>query len=223
MMSPGSFLPLFPALVDLPIVVVALEKVERSSGTLVGSSIDSIQKSTAPEMLLALMDEAYTGSTIEDRAEDSGSDDSSAIDVIDPLFLDLLKDENDGIAERHWTSPGITTALQAATSTPQSDRLKQALDMTPRFLDIYFDVALRDVNNSLICALISLLMSRNATIFPNRKFSFEVRKRLLEFILAAFHRSPDFIALLKKPIIDRLGEAYDSTAKVMTILWLLGL
>ncbi|KAK1280000.1 hypothetical protein QJS04_geneDACA018180 [Acorus gramineus] len=214
MMSPGSFLPLFPALVDLPIVVVALEKVERSSGTLVGSSIDSIQKSTAPEMLLALMDEAYTGSTIEDRAEDSGSDDSSAIDVIDPLFLDLLKDENDGIAERHWSSPGITTALQAATSTPQSDRLKQALDMTPRFLDIYFDVALRDVNNSLICALISLLMSRNATIFPDRKFSFEVRKRLLEFILAAFHRSPDFIALLKKPIIDRLGEAYDSTAKV---------
>ncbi|KAK1324820.1 hypothetical protein QJS10_CPA01g00951 [Acorus calamus] len=195
MMSPGSFLPLFPALVDLPIVVVALEKVERSSGTLVGSSIDSIQKSTAPEMLLALMDEAYTGSTIEDRAEDSGSDDSSAIDVIDQLFLDLLKDENDGIAERHWTSPGITTALQAATSTPPSDRLKQALDMTPRFLDIYFDVALRDVNNCMF-------------------FLCEVRKRLLEFILAAFHRSPDFIALLKKPIIDRLGEAYDSTAKV---------
>lgn len=49
-------------------------------------------------MLLALMDEAYTGSTIEDRGTDSGSDDSSAIDVADPVFLDLLKDENDGIA-----------------------------------------------------------------------------------------------------------------------------
>lgn len=44
------------------------------------------------------MDEAYTGSTIEDGGADSESEDSSAIDVADPLFLELLKDENDGIA-----------------------------------------------------------------------------------------------------------------------------
>lgn len=49
-------------------------------------------------MLLALMDEAYTGSAIEDRGADSGSDDNNTIDVADPVFLDLLKDENDGLA-----------------------------------------------------------------------------------------------------------------------------
>jgi len=49
-------------------------------------------------MLLALMDEAYTGSTIEDGGGDFESEDSSAIDVTDPLFLEILKDENDGIA-----------------------------------------------------------------------------------------------------------------------------
>lgn len=49
-------------------------------------------------MLLALMDEAYTGSTIEDGGGDFESEDSSAIDVADPLFLEILKDENDGIA-----------------------------------------------------------------------------------------------------------------------------
>lgn len=49
-------------------------------------------------MLLALMDEAYTGSTIGDGGGDSESEDTNAIDVADPLFLDLLKDENDGIA-----------------------------------------------------------------------------------------------------------------------------
>lgn len=32
------------------VLVVALEKVERSSGSLIGSSIASIQKSTAPEV-----------------------------------------------------------------------------------------------------------------------------------------------------------------------------
>lgn len=225
MMSTGSFLPLFPSLIDLPILVVALEKVERSSGTLIGSSIASIQKSTAPEMLLALMDEAYTGSTIEDRGGDSGSDDNNTIDVADPVLLDLLKDENDGLAERHLTSPGIAAILQAAINTPQSDRRRQALKLTPRLLALYFTIALRDVNDSLLCALVPLLMSRNATVFPDKIFSFEVRKRISEFLLAAFQRAPHIIALLKKPIIDRLGEAYDSPAKTelaLHLCWAIG-
>ncbi|EEF39567.1 conserved hypothetical protein [Ricinus communis] len=179
MISPGSFLPLFPSLVDLPILVVALEKVERSSGPLIGNSIASIQKSTAPEMLLALMDEAYTGSTIGDGGADSESEDSITIDVADSTFLEILKDENDGLA----------------------------------------------VWSPLICALIPLMMSRNDTIFPDKRFSYEARKRLLEFMLAAFQRSPDFIALLKKPIMDRLGEAYDSPAKTelaLQLCWAIG-
>ncbi|XP_020103580.1 AP-5 complex subunit zeta-1 isoform X2 [Ananas comosus] len=225
MMSTGSFLPLFPSLVDLPILVVALEKVEKNSGTLIGSSIASIQKSTAPEMLLALMDEAYTGSTIEDRGGDSGSDDNNTIDISDPVFLELLKDENDGIAERHWTSPAMATTLQAAATSPKSDRLKQALQMAPRFLALFFEIALRDVSNSLLCALIPLVMSRYDTMFPDKVFSFEVRKRLSDFMLAVFQRSPDCIALLKKPIINRLGEAYNSPAKMelaLHLCWAIG-
>ncbi|CAH1444440.1 unnamed protein product [Lactuca virosa] len=97
LISPGSFLPLFISLVDLPVLIVALEKVEKSSGPLIGSSIASIQKSAAPEMLLALMDEAYTGSTIGDGGADSESEDNNSI-TSDPLFLELLKDENDGLA-----------------------------------------------------------------------------------------------------------------------------
>ena len=50
------------------------------------------------QMLLALMDEAYTGSAIEEPSGNSGSDDSGPVDLADPMFLDLLKDENDGIA-----------------------------------------------------------------------------------------------------------------------------
>ncbi|KAE9458203.1 hypothetical protein C3L33_09891, partial [Rhododendron williamsianum] len=172
----------FPGRAGGKLLVVALEKVERSSGSLIGSSIASLQKSAAPEMLLALMDEAYTGSTIGDEGPDFESEDSNTMAVADPLFLELLKDENDGLAERHSTSPAMAAALQVAASTPHSDRLKQTLRMTPRLLDVYFSIA--------------------------------VQKRLLEFMLAAFQRSPDFVALLKKPIIDRLGEAYDGPAKV---------
>ncbi|KGN66697.1 AP-5 complex subunit zeta-1 [Cucumis sativus] len=225
LISPGSFLPLFPSLMDFPILVVALEKVERCSGSLVGNSIASIQKSKAPEMLLALMDEAYTGSTIGDGGGDSESEDSNTLDVADPLFLELLKDENDGLSERHWNSPGMTAVIQAALNTAQSDRLEQLLNMTPRILDVYFSVALRVVNNSLICALIPLLMSRNSILFPNKDFSYKVRKRLLEFMLAAFQRSPAFIALLKKPIMDRLGEAYENPAKTelaLQLCWAIG-
>lgn len=147
LIAPGSFLPLFPAIADLPVLVVALEKVEKTSGTLVGNSIASIKNSTAPEMLLALMDEAYTGSTITVGEGDSESEDSSTIDVADPAFLDLLKDENDFITERHWTSPAIAAALQAATNGPRSDRLKQSLKIAPKLLDVYFAIALRDVND----------------------------------------------------------------------------
>ncbi|KAL5736015.1 hypothetical protein ACOSP7_030485 [Xanthoceras sorbifolium] len=225
LMSPASFLPLLSSLLDLPILGVALEKVERSSGSLIGSSIASIQKSTAPEMLLALMDEAYTGSTIADGGADSESEDSSTIDVADPLFLELLKDENDGLAERHWTSPGMATTLQAVFNTSRSDRMKQILNMTPRLLDMYFAIALRGVNDSLICALIPQIMTRHSTLYLDKNFSFEVRKRLLEFMLAAFQRSPDFVALLKKPIMDRLGEAYDSPVKMelaLQLCWAIG-
>lgn len=49
-------------------------------------------------MLLALMDEAYTGSTIGDGGVDSESEDSTTMAVADPFFLELLKDENDGLA-----------------------------------------------------------------------------------------------------------------------------
>ncbi|KAL8098589.1 hypothetical protein AgCh_031390 [Apium graveolens] len=225
LISPGSFLPLSPSIVDLPILVVALEKVERGSGSLIGSGIASIQKSTAPEMLLALMDEAYTGS-VGDGGADSESEDSNTMASGDPLFIEILKDENDGLAERHWTSPGMMNAtLQTATSSPHSDRLKQALKIAPRLLDVYFAIALHDVDNSLLCALIPLLMARNSVLFPDKIFSYEVQKRLLEFMLAAFHRNPDFIALLKKPIVDKLGEAYDSPAKMelaLQLCWAIG-
>ena len=59
------------------------------------------------------------------------------------------------IQERHWTSPGMAAALQAAINTPHSDRLKQALNMTPRILDLYFSIALRDVHNCMLLPLLS--------------------------------------------------------------------
>jgi AP-5 complex subunit zeta-1 len=116
------------------------------------------------QMLLALMDEAYTGSAIEDSRGNSGSDDSSPLDLADPMFLDLLKDENDGIAvssfsytivycslqAKHWISPTISSTLQVAVNSPQSDRLKQSLEMAPRFLSLYFAIALRDVNDCML-------------------------------------------------------------------------
>ncbi|CAH9075987.1 unnamed protein product [Cuscuta europaea] len=225
LISSGSFLPLFPPLIDLPILVVALEKVEKSSGPLVGNSIASIQKSAAPEMLLALMDEAYTGSTIGDAGTDVESMDSSTIAVSNPIFLELLKDENDGLAERHWTSPAMAATLQAVVNAPQSERLNQALKIAPRLLDVYFAVAIHDVNDSLLCALIPILMVRYSTLFPDKIFSYEVQKRLLEFMLAAFYRSPNFVALLKKPIMDRLGEAYYTHAKTelaLQLCWAIG-
>lgn len=43
----------------------------------------------------------------------------------------------------------VAAALQAAINTPQSDRLKYVLNMTPRLIDVYFAIALRDVNDCM--------------------------------------------------------------------------
>lgn len=44
------------------------------------------------------MDEAYTGSAIENLDDGSGFDGNGSFDLADPTFLEILKDENDGIA-----------------------------------------------------------------------------------------------------------------------------
>lgn len=54
---------------------------------------------------------------------------------------------------KHWISPTISSTLQAALNSKQSDRLKQSLEMAPRFLTLYFATALRDVND---CRLLLL-------------------------------------------------------------------
>ena len=53
----NSFAPL--SLLGHPVLVVALEKVERSSGTLIGSSIATIQKSAAPEVIFRIYSRSY--------------------------------------------------------------------------------------------------------------------------------------------------------------------
>nr|GEY63898.1 AP-5 complex subunit zeta-1 [Tanacetum cinerariifolium] len=49
---------------------------------------------------------------------------------------------------------------------------------------------------SLKCALIPMLLDRYSKLFPDKFFTYEVRKRLLNFILAAFHQSLKFVAIL---------------------------
>jgi hypothetical protein len=50
------------------------------------------------QALVALMDEAYTGSSTPDPGGDSGDEESASKDEAKALFADLLKDENDGLA-----------------------------------------------------------------------------------------------------------------------------
>jgi len=226
LMGPSSFLPLFPALLDLPALVLALEKLESRSGSAPGASTAPNKKSPAPEALLALMDEAYTGSAIADVGAEPGDDGQpSARDEADALCSELLRDENEGLAERHWSYPGMAAALQSLMGSVQSQRLQHALSLTPSLLSVYFAVALRDVNDSLMSALLPFVFARVDAMFPDPKFSLECRNFLLEFVLAAFHQSPHFIAVLKKPIMDRIGQPYTSTAKTelaLQLCWAVG-
>ncbi|GKD92722.1 hypothetical protein Tco_1372559 [Tanacetum coccineum] len=42
-----------------------------------------------------------------------------------------------------------------------------------------------------------MLLEKYSKLFRDKKFTYEVRKRLLNFIFAAFHQSLEFVAILK--------------------------
>ncbi|CAM6089955.1 unnamed protein product [Calypogeia fissa] len=225
LMGPSSFLPLFPALLDMPTLVLALERLEERSGSVLNSDAAARPQSPAPEALLALMDEAYTGGVGGAEAESGDEGDSKSRDETDALFADLLKDENEGLAERHWSFPGMEAAVQAVMGSTLSEKLKHAFKFTPTVLQLYFDLALRDVNDSLLCALLPIVFLRVDAMFPNKQFSSQARKKCIEFVLAAFRQKPHFIAVLKKPIMDRLGQPHTSTAKAelaLQLCWAVG-
>ncbi|KAG0599548.1 hypothetical protein M758_12G160700 [Ceratodon purpureus] len=225
LMGVSSFLPLFPALLDLPTLVLALENLQASSGAAPGTTSGS-KKSPAPEALLALMDEAYTGSIISDMQGDAGTGgNGSARDETEALFADLLKDENEGLAERHWSFPGMAAALQALMGSSPSQRLQHALTLTPSLLSIYFTITLRDVNDSLLAALLPIVFLRVDAMLPDPKFTLQAQKLLLEFVLAAFQKSPHLVAVLKKPIMDKIGQPHNTTAKTelaLQLCWAVG-
>ncbi|KAL2641368.1 hypothetical protein R1flu_008955 [Riccia fluitans] len=225
MMGPSSFLPLFPAILDLPTLVLALENLENRSGTLISVNGAAGRKNPAPEALLALMDEAYTGGVGGGEAESGDEAESTSRDESDALFADLLKDENEGLPERHWAFPGMAAALQLATGSTQSARLKHAIKVAPTLLQIYFDVGLRDVNDSLTCALLPIIFWRVDAMFPDKEFCTEARRKCIEFCLSAFKQSPHFIAVLKKPIMDRIGQPYTTVTKAelgLQLCWAVG-
>lgn len=56
------------------------------------------------------MDEAYTGS-VGDGGADSESEDSNTMASGDPLFIEILKDENDGLAVSAFLLPGDSILL----------------------------------------------------------------------------------------------------------------
>nr|XP_024363066.1 AP-5 complex subunit zeta-1-like [Physcomitrium patens] len=215
--GPSSFLPLFPALLDLPTLVLALENIQSSSGAAPGTSSGS-KKSPAPEVLLALMDEAYTGSVI---ADSQGDDGAGAKDEPEAFFADLLKDENEGLAERHWSFPGMAAALQSLVGSSPSERLQHAMTLAPILLHIYFTIALRDVNDLWIVEMLLMPIYR----FEIWMCLVQAQKLLLEFVLAAFQQSPHLVAVLKKPIMDRVGQLHTSTAKTelaLQLCWAIG-
>ncbi|KAL3684045.1 hypothetical protein R1sor_002067 [Riccia sorocarpa] len=225
MIGPSSFLALFSALLDLPTLVLALENLEKRAGTLISVTGAAARKDPAPEALLAFMDEAYTGGVGGGEAESGDEGESTSSDETDALFADRLKDENEGLTERHWAFPGMAAALQVAAGSTQSTRLKHSIQVAPTLLQIYFDVALRDVNDSLTCALLPLLFGRVEAMFPDKEFCSEARKKCIQFTLSAFKQSPHFIAVLKKPIMDRIGQTYTTVTKAelgLQLCWAVG-
>lgn len=228
MVAPASFLSLFPSLLDLPTLVLALEDYEKTAGSLPGEPASAAPKPPAPEDVLALMDAAYTGSTVTGRADSDSGDEAGerrGWESVAALFKELMKDENDGLMEGHWSHPGLPAALLSSLGTSPSDRLQGVVQIVPKLLRIYFEVALRDVEDERLAALLMMLFQRVDSMFPHPIFCREVQQACLEFTLSVFERSPALVAVLKKPIIACIGQPFATPAKAelaMHLCWAVG-
>lgn len=229
MVAPTSLLPLFPSLLDLPVLALALDDLEGTAGTLPGAAPSGALKRPAPEDLFALMDAAYTGSATSgsnEAAEEDQDQLSSGREALRGLFKEQLRDENDGLAEGVWATPGLAVALAAATGSQASARVSHALQAAPRLLHLYFAVALRDVSDEELGALLPVLFERMEHLFPQQPaFSSAVRRLCMQFVLLALERSPHLIATLQKPIVNVIGQPSPSSVKAelaLQLCWAVG-
>ncbi|GBG92842.1 hypothetical protein CBR_g57499 [Chara braunii] len=214
LLVPSSFIPLFHAILDLPALVLALEDFERGSGYRPGMAPAGTVKSPAPEALLALMDVAYTGSISADDGSGAGNVTAAgSLEARSAFFTELLRDENEGLVEQHWSHPGMAIGLKAAASHSKSGRLKHACDVAPSLLMIYFQTAIQHVSQALLCALLPMIFARIVTLFPDESFRSKVHHLCIDTVLTVFGRMPELICVLRKPIINAIGQPYTSAAK----------
>ncbi|EFJ24903.1 hypothetical protein SELMODRAFT_414429 [Selaginella moellendorffii] len=73
-----------------------------------------------------------------------------------------------------------------------------ALKFIPQLLQVYFDVALQDMSNSLLCTLLPMVFFRIKAMFPDKAFSIEVSlSYLFEVVI------PKEVKTLQKPITSQ--------------------
>ncbi|EFJ27235.1 hypothetical protein SELMODRAFT_412216 [Selaginella moellendorffii] len=78
-----------------------------------------------------------------------------------------------------------------------------ALKFILQLLQVYFDIALQDMSDSLLCTLLPMVFFRINAMFPDKAFSIEVQQTCCQFVHTFFKKSPQFIALLKKVITSQ--------------------
>ncbi|EFJ05234.1 hypothetical protein SELMODRAFT_431737 [Selaginella moellendorffii] len=78
-----------------------------------------------------------------------------------------------------------------------------ALKFIPQLLQVYFNITLQDMSDSLLCTLLPMVFFRINAMFPDKAFSIEVQQTCCQFVHTFFKKSPQFIALLKKLITSQ--------------------
>ncbi|EFJ05495.1 hypothetical protein SELMODRAFT_431515 [Selaginella moellendorffii] len=102
----------------------------------------------------------------------------------DDLFSDLLKDENEGSAltRSDYITFKVTKVHLAGTSLVVSwnegyvgsSNGVHALKFIPQLLQVYFDIVLQDMSDSLLCNLLPMVFFRINAMLPDEAFSIEV-------------------------------------------------
>jgi AP-5 complex subunit zeta-1 len=197
--SPTTYLELFHALLDLPLLTATLEKLEleRDTRTMPQGGSSSMSSNSVREMMS---------------------------DKYGVLFHLLLRKES-GVVINFWdSSQTLSLVKDFCRDVEVTPRIRALADTVPQFLETFFKVVIEYADENMLLNLLPVVFERVDQLFPFKDFETRVRTVLVRNVLAIFQKFPHFIVHLKTLILEVIRDSHTTAREelVLSLCWAAG-
>jgi hypothetical protein len=114
----------------------------------------------------------------------------------------ILRNESGLGAINFWSSTTLPLLVEFCRNHVPSLRVLAVSRLVPILISIFFDTLISNGTEEHLQAIIPVIFERIAQLYPIDSFKKEVRKILVDKVLAIFDKHPHFVFILRKQIIE---------------------